>query len=149
MTRINLVPVGNLADQHLFAEWREIKMVPAALRRSLRTRTPTDILKNIPIRYTLNKGHVTFFYNKMQFLTDRYADLSNELLKRSYSLSKTGTFYQFMEDIPPMFNISSWQPDKQEISVNVERIVTRISEKPGWYKYNGKKLTQEFYGNYK
>ena len=79
MTRINLVPAENLADQHLFAEWREIKMVPAALRRSLRTKTIQSILKSVPSRYTLNTGHVTFFYNKMKFLTDRYEILSNEL----------------------------------------------------------------------
>lgn len=35
MTRINLVPPEELMDQHLFAEFREIKMVPKSLRRSL------------------------------------------------------------------------------------------------------------------
>jgi deoxyribonuclease (pyrimidine dimer) len=149
MTRINLVPVKDLADQHLFAEWREIKMVPAALRRSLRTKPLQTILKNIPKKYTLNTGHVTFFYNKMKFLTGRYADLSDELLTRSYNLSKIGTFDQFMDDIPIIFNTDDWSPDQQEISVNVERIVTRINQKPEWYKYNGKKLTQDFYGKYK
>jgi deoxyribonuclease (pyrimidine dimer) len=36
MTRVNLVNVEHLADQHLFAEFRELKMVPVALRRSLK-----------------------------------------------------------------------------------------------------------------
>lgn len=35
MTRINLVPPSELMDQHLFAEFREIKMVPRSLHRSI------------------------------------------------------------------------------------------------------------------
>ncbi len=38
MTRINLVPSQELMDQHLFAEFREIKMVPKSLRRSIAAR---------------------------------------------------------------------------------------------------------------
>ena len=147
MTRINLVPVENLADQHLFAEWREIKMVPAALRRSLRTKTIQTILKSIPNRYTLNTGHVTFFYNKIKFLTDRYELLSNELLARSYDLSKTGTFDQFIEGIPIIFNTDTWAPDKQEIDINVKRISLRISEKPDWYRYYGYSVEHGYFDN--
>ena len=145
MTRINLVPAENLADQHLMSEWREIKMVPAALRRSLRTKTIQSILKSVPSRYTLNTGHVTFFYNKMKFLTDRYEILSNELLARSYNLSKIGTFDQFMEDIPGAFKTDSWHPDKKEVDINVERICMRISEKPNWYRYYGERVEEGYF----
>ena len=41
MTRINLVPPEELTDQHLFAELREIKMVPRSLARSLAWCTPS------------------------------------------------------------------------------------------------------------
>lgn len=140
MTRINLIPVKLLADQHLFAEWREIKMVPAALRRSLRTKSVNDILNSIPKRYTLNAGHVKFFYNKMKYLTDRYTLLSNELLERSYSLSKIGTFKQFTLSIPAVFDTDNWLPDKQEVRINVQRISTRINEKPGWYRHYGERV---------
>ena len=43
MTRINLVPPEELMDQHLFAEFREIKMVPKSLRRSLRAAEARDV----------------------------------------------------------------------------------------------------------
>lgn len=46
MTRINLVPVEELMDQHLFAEFREIKMVPKSLRRSLRAAWQREFDKN-------------------------------------------------------------------------------------------------------
>lgn len=150
MTRINLVDVKYLADQHLFAERREIKMVPAALRRSLRTRKIKDILNSVPQRYTLNTGHVTFFYPRMQFLTARYKLLTAELLSRNYALSDpSGDFTQYTAGIPGEFNCTEWTPDKHEIAINVERILLRISNKPQWYKYRGVKLEPAFYEKYK
>ena len=149
MTRINIIPVQNLTDQHLHAERREIKMIPTALRRSLRTKPVDIILRSIPSRYTLNAGHVTFFYNKMKFLTDRYKLLSDELLVRSYNLSKLDIFEEFMEGIPELFKIKDWNPNLEEQKINIDRILLRISQKPDWYKYHGKKLTQEFYEKYK
>ena len=60
MTRINIINVSELTDQHLIAEYREITMVPAALNRTINSRNGLDINK-IPKEFTLNKGHVTSF----------------------------------------------------------------------------------------
>ena len=148
MTRINLVPVKALADQHLAAERREIKMVPAALRRSLKTRRIDDILINISTRYILNTGHVKFFYPRMKFLTERYKLLTNELLIRRFNLSDpSDDFTQYTYDIPDKFNQIDWYPDKKEIDVNVERISVRISEKPDWYRYYGKRVEEGYFDN--
>ena len=38
MTRINIIPTNELYDQHLIAEYREITMVPAALKRILNSK---------------------------------------------------------------------------------------------------------------
>ncbi len=141
MTRINLIDPKLLADAHCFSEYREIKMVPAALRRSLRTRKIGDILANVPARYTLNTGHVTFFYPRMKFLTARYKLLTDELLTRNYDIGdKSGDFTPFLHDLPDVFNNTEWCPDKDEIAINVERILLRLSEKPLFYKYYGKPL---------
>ena len=48
MTRINLVKVEELSDQHLIAEYREL---PRCLKQKVN-------LKDAPDRYTLGKGHV-------------------------------------------------------------------------------------------
>jgi deoxyribonuclease (pyrimidine dimer) len=56
MTRVNLVPVGELANQHAMAEWRELKMIPKALARSLKTQSREKIFKKIPKEFTLNTG---------------------------------------------------------------------------------------------
>ena len=149
MTRINLIPAEDLADQHLAAERREIKMVPAALRRSLKTRKSGDILVDISKRYTLNTGHVKFFYPRMKFLTERYKLLTAELLARKYNLTdQSSDFTQFTIGIPSEFNHAEWEPTEEDKKVNIERILLRISEKPEWYKYHGKKLESTFYERY-
>ena len=74
MTRINLVPPIELTDQHLIAEYREIFMVAGSLRRTLLSKNGYDESK-VSKKYTLNKGHVYFFYNKGKYLHKRYLDL--------------------------------------------------------------------------
>lgn len=145
MTRVNLVNVQDLADQHLFAEWREIKMVPAALRRSLKTRNVKDIIKSIPKRYTLNEGHVAFFFDKMHFLYDRYVQLTEELLNRNYNIQMHDMDEIFYKDIPEEFRSVEWQPEIDEIQVNVERIVIRLNERADWYKYYGTTTTPKYF----
>ena len=64
MTRINLIKPAELSDQHLIAEYREIFMVGSALQRSIRSSMWERTKKCLPSNFTLNKGHVKFFYNK-------------------------------------------------------------------------------------
>jgi hypothetical protein len=65
MTRINVVPAEDLTDQHLMAEYRELPMVLAAARRSKSEGYEASHA------YTLNKGHVKFFYSKKRWLISR------------------------------------------------------------------------------
>ena len=145
MTRVNLVYVQNLADQHLFAEWRELKMVPAALRRSLKTIPVRTLLKSISARYTLNTGHVSFFFNKMRFLQQRYEDLTQELHDRCYDISQHNSSEIFLQEIPSEFTNVDWQPDSDEIAINVDRIVIRLNERPDWYKYYGTTMPPAYF----
>ena len=71
MTRINIVPTEELADQHLVAEYREMFMVGSALQRSLKSPNWEKNKKTWPTRFTLNSGHVKFFYNKGLYLHKR------------------------------------------------------------------------------
>ena len=63
MTRINIVEPSELTDQHLIAEYREITMVPGSLKRTLVSKIGYQE-KRVPKKFTLNGGHVYFFYNK-------------------------------------------------------------------------------------
>ena len=83
VTRINLVPVDELMDQHLIAEYREIIMVPGSLKRTLVSKGGYNPSK-VKNEFTLNGGHVYFFYNKGKYLNDRYQDIIDEMKKRGF-----------------------------------------------------------------
>lgn len=135
MTRINLLPPRELADQHLMAEYRELPMIMGSLKRSLKS--PKGLPK-ISTLYTLNKGHVGFFYNKGKFLHKRYLALIVELELRGYKLSgnRQIDFQVFVDNNLYL----DWKPTKEEIATNKERIDQRISAKPLWYKHYGQPL---------
>ena len=138
MTRVNLVPPKELMDQHLLAEWRELKMVPASLRRSLRGYSIDEILRRIPPKFTLGRGHVTFFYDKLLYLHRRYDYLVKELIARNFNLEYTGDFHKFTEDLPDEFSNTLWIPNSVDIEVSRNRIKEKIALKPDWYRYYGK-----------
>lgn len=137
MTRINVIDPTVLTDQHLMAEYRELPMVMGSLRRSLKSKNG---LHKIPDRYTLNAGHVKFFYPLGKFLERRYDALVQELTVRGYSidpLSRSVDFAVFYDN----GLYSDWSPDVQSLQVNVDRVRQRILQKPDWYRYHGKKIT--------
>ena len=132
MTRINAgVSPNELHRVHLIAEYRETLMVPAALRRSLRTKHPESIIKSIPNEFTLNKGHVKFFYNKLKYLSNRYESLKLEMRSRGYHVAeyRNQTFDGF-----PLEFYSDWKENSNARNLVMERINLRISQKPHLYK---------------
>lgn len=142
MTRINIIDPAVLADQHLMAEYREIFMVPASLRRSLRTKSVDAVLASIPKKYTLNKGHVLFFYDKIGYLVDRYSELKQYLVKRGFQLDPARAEFP-LQGIPDEF-LGNWSPDAVEFAEAEKVIRKRLEEKlamrPGWYRWSGSDL---------
>ena len=145
MTRINLVHVRDLADQHLFAEWREIKMIVPAAIRSLRANSPVGVLKAIGDEYTLNKGHVTFFYNKLPFLKNRFNELTNELHQRSFNITPFDFETPDYTRVWLQITQRKWQPTKRDIQINIDRISQRLNERPNWYRYYGDVYAPDFF----
>jgi len=145
MTRINLVYAKDLADQHLFAEWREIKMIAPAAKRSLLAKPAAKIYEKICPHYTLNTGHVTFFYNKLLFLKDRFDKLTFELHQRGFNI----TPFEFITDdyifVAGRLQQKVWTPTKRDIQVNIDRIAQRLNEKPTWYRYHGDVYPPDFF----
>jgi deoxyribonuclease (pyrimidine dimer) len=138
MTRINSnVDPKQLMDQHLMAEYRELPMVLASLRRSLKTQSEREVLKKIPPKFTLNKGHVLFFYNKLTFLRNRYDRLVNELHNRGYNLDQGRVLD--LNGIPSTF-FNDWSATPADDAVLEQRIKEKIAMKPSWYKYYGKSV---------
>lgn len=150
MTRINLIHPSALADQHLFAEWREIKHIPAFLNQLLAKNKSTEEIKSkIPEKFCLNKGHKYFFVDKMNFLHDRVWKIYVELLKRSnYRPSTTpNDWEELTEGLDEIFFDNSYIPTLQDTIISTERIVQRLSEKPNWYRYYGEVKDVEFFKN--
>lgn len=134
MTRINIVNPKELTDQHLIAEYREIFMVGPALQRSLRSKNGVT---GIPERYTLNKGHVKFFYNKGKYLCKRYEAIKEEMIRRGMKPDPMRLFPAFHYS-DKFFN--DWSPVEGDFDIIRERIAKKLSEKPKWYKYYGKSI---------
>ena len=131
MTRINSdIDPKELKRAHLIAELREITMVPASLRRSLRTKSREEVLRSVPSRFTLNAGHVKFFYDKQSFLIRRFNALCEEMRRRGYSPDKSRV--SAFDNLPAEF-YNDWQSSEADDSIIRERIAFRISQKPHLY----------------
>ena len=130
MTRINIIPVSELTDQHLIAEYREITMVPAALKRTLRSKLGI-CQEKISKKFTLNTGHVYFFYNKGLYLNKRYDELVEEMKDRGFNPDENR---KFPKHVFPSELYNDWMPSYDEQLVIRERIKEKIAMKPNWYR---------------
>lgn len=135
MTRINLVPVEELHDQHLFAEFREIKMIPRSLERSLVSRTEEQITNSIPEDFCLGRGHVSFFYDKGRYLRERYLQIKQELAYRGINFDRSSVFdpNNTMAHFTSWYG-GDWAPSEYEMGIIRARIKERVATKPDWYR---------------
>ena len=116
MTRINvgMMPL-ELTDKHLMAEHREIKRIPNCIKKGRYS------LKGIPDQFTLGTGHVKFFYNKLQYLHNRYSALYKECIKRGFNVTD---FSDAFDDLPvELYN------DYTETNTDRKIIQERIKER--------------------
>jgi deoxyribonuclease (pyrimidine dimer) len=160
MTRINLVPVEQLTDQHLFAEFRECKMVPKSLARTLASKrrqarhllstqctgsslaaTDAEIrylatkltLQAIPAAYCLGKGHVSFFYDKGNYLHERYLQIRRELSLRGIHYNQNSELDLDGTMTLPPFN-GNYTATVEALALVRARIADRIALQPQWYR---------------
>ncbi len=135
MTRINLVSPAELSDQHLVAEYREIFMIGSALQRSLKSKNWLITKKNLPKDFTLNRGHVMFFYDKGEYLHDRYLKIVVEMKNRGM---RPNPKRKFKKDQWPKKFYNTWEPNDRDLAIVRERIRMKINQKPDWYKWSNK-----------
>lgn len=132
MTRINVVDVGLLTDQHLMAEYRELPMVMTSAKRArVDLFTPST-------KYTLNEGHVKFFWDKREFLERRWYYLIKELKLRGYQIDPDSRVVNW--NALEKFEQVSWEADDDAIEINRRRIQEKIALRPSWYRYWGNPL---------
>lgn len=126
MTRVNVVPVDELSDKHLSGEFHEISRVFTLARKrgSAHPKAPTQ--------YTLGKGHVLFFYDKLSWVANRYHSLARELQLRSFMKKRESSVDmdrvrkvcdEAREHVPHLFG--NYKPTPEAIALNRQRILER------------------------
>jgi deoxyribonuclease (pyrimidine dimer) len=133
MTRINCVPVEELCNKHLMAEYRELPRLYSNLMKSLQIRGLEGTLNAIPDSYRLGKGHVLFFLDKFDFLRSRYETLVAELLIRGYNINEelANSVYVGLSDVPDEF-FNNWCVSDSDMELNRNRIKERMPINPKW-----------------
>jgi len=132
MVRINLIPAINLADQHLVAEYNEILMLLGYVKKY-------PELCIIPSKYTLGKGHILFFKNKIKYLKIRHELLKKEMKNRSFNANKTINLKLFDKKL-----IHDWTPTIKDVEIIKNRLISKIKLKPKFYRYYSKHKSQKF-----
>jgi len=130
MTRINVIPVNELCDEHLRAEHREIVRIPKAV---IEKHYKID---GIPSEYTVRtednpdggQGHVKFFYDKLLFLENRFKELCREMKKRKFKCN---------EEYPKGFINrrlkNGYEPNGKAIKLNKQRLRERFPKNAHYY----------------
>ena len=136
MTRINIgIPPKQLTNKHLIAEHREIKRIPNVISKGKYN------LKSVPPEFTLGKGHVSFFYDKLQYLKERYISLYNECIARGYNVQN----YEDCWNGVPESLMNNYTPTERDIRIISERIADRLANPISKQKKDG--LQSDVYTN--
>lgn len=136
MARVNIgVDPKLLADQHLIAESVEITMITGQLKKAGYT-----FKADVPSKFRLGKGHITFFKNKLAYLNRRLQKVNEEMQRRGFNPGTT--LDDVMEEAPAKL-INEWQPSMSDSKILRERIASRLSLRTrgqkgqGYYRYCG------------
>ena len=124
MTRINVVPVEELSQKHLVAEYRELPRIFGAVRTVLaKGMTPHDTRQD-PDAYRLGKGHMKFFYNRLTFLAKRQSALVEEMVRRGFKPTFTDDLRKVHHDIPSVW-WNDYVPTPEALTINRARMKER------------------------
>jgi deoxyribonuclease (pyrimidine dimer) len=112
LTRVNAgIHPEELPGKLLLAEHREIIRIPNCINSG------RAIIKNLPSVFTLNKGHVKFFYNKLEYIKKRYILIYEECLKRGYKVTDMSGSFIYRQDL-----YNDWEETQEARALLLERI---------------------------
>lgn len=119
MTRINCVPVEELNDKHLLAEYRELPRIFALAKYTY----------DAPKQYVLGTGHMKFFYDKLTYLVKRQIQLVAELNKRGVRTTFNGEALS-LHHVKNGGKLNErlwndWEPDERAMTINRARLAER------------------------
>ena len=115
MTRINVVPVKELSDQHLIAEYHEL---PRVIKQNINT-------ENAPDRYKLGEGHVRWARAHAKYCMERYEALCKEMTFRGFKVTHTAAeLYKLYIKLPRELH-KYYLVTNDAILINRERLIER------------------------
>lgn len=122
MARINsALKVEFIPDEFLLAEHNELIKLTALLR------THKGLWK-IPKEFTLGRGHLTFFIDKMEFAYERSILVNNELFARGYKLQDRWSkrwLRKTWYGIPDYF-AKGYTPTSKERNLEIDQLIKDI-----------------------
>lgn len=124
MTRVNIhmKPIL-LSDSHLLAEHREIVRL-AKLGKDYWLRDPKK-RSAIPAAFKLGKGHVNFFYDKLDWISDRYTALNDECNTRGFNVTP---MHEAFNDLPSE-SVGNYNPDARTLDRTRMLLMLRIAKR--------------------
>lgn len=136
MTRINVVPVEELSDQHLITEYREL---PRVIKGKIS-------VADAPAAYCLGAGHVKWARSHLKYLINRFGDLVNEMLYRGFNVN------YYMSDL---YNLADYMHADKDIwhdydvtegalRINKDRLIGKYKIRPRWYRWT-KRVKPDYY----
>ena len=126
MTRINVVPVETLSNEHLLAEYKEITRPFNKVIKRIEAGTYKNVV--IPAKYCLGKGHETFFFDKLRWLWFRYVNLYGELVNRGFNIDHdkfNEIAISFRDFLKQHSSFGDYTPTPDDMYLNMSRLVRR------------------------
>jgi len=126
----------NLTDEHLFAESRELKMLPSLFKK-----VGIKSINKVPVEFTLGRGHMLFFLYKSIYTLNRYYQVLSECHRRNISVDDESYRWAIYQN-------STFNSDYQETGKEKQILINRISEKiknspKEYFHYNHKRISKE------
>jgi deoxyribonuclease (pyrimidine dimer) len=122
MTRVNVIPVSELSDQHLIAEYHEL---PRVIKQNI------DI-SNAPQCFVLGTGHMRWARAHWKYTCDRFCNICREMEYRGFNVNfAPESLYGYMAEQ----KAGEYTVTDADIEKNRERIREKYNKKPEFYRW--------------
>ena len=124
MTRVNVIPVSELSDRHLIAEYHEL---PRVLKQNIN-------ICGAPNCYVLGAGHVRWACKYWKYTYNRFIELCNEMRYRGFNVNFDA---ETLKNYTTRFcdRSGEYTVTSDDIAANRTRIREKYNQNPGIYKW--------------
>lgn len=121
MTRINIVPVEELSDQWLIAEYREL---PRCIKGNIS-------IKDAPDHYVFGKGHMKWARKYALYTSRRMEQIVEEMHYRGFKTNFSADLSQYITDDLK----NDYRPSLVDLQLSKERLRYKYNKKPLFYRW--------------